>query len=115
SFSFQFHIRDFVPDNRCKIVESDRTTSFLNGCMKRNDCVTAIVLPPRQTDVSHHANHAASGNEGIEAMPPDRIQLIQKAFVVLDVTKLYVDAVIFFQCPVRRRRYNEMNTRWVEF
>ncbi len=71
--------------------------------MQRDYGVTSTVLSPGKANVTDDADQAASGNEGIEAMLPDFIQLLEKLFLVFNVAELRVRIPIFLQRPIGRR------------
>ena len=56
--------------------------------MQRNDGMAAIVLPPGQAHITHHADETAAGNKRAETMRPNFVEFGEELVVVVDVPHL---------------------------
>ncbi|OPY84459.1 MAG: hypothetical protein A4E65_00276 [Syntrophorhabdus sp. PtaU1.Bin153] len=70
--------------------------------MKREDKMSSEA-PPGYADIAHHANQTPSGNENAEYVTPYLLQLSEKCFVVLNMTKLVRVIIVSLEIPIRRR------------
>ena len=109
TLGFVRRIGNFVPDDRCEIVEAETAAVLLNRCVERNDGVSAAVLPPRQAHVANNDDQATAGNEYAKTVAPHFIQFGKKLIVDRDVAELTVVLAVRLQRPIRRRREDEMD------
>src|SRR6267143_795112 len=102
-------IGDLVPDDRREVVESQSPAVLLDRRMQGHDQVLAFVLPARKAHISDNTYDATARNQGVKAGFPDPVQLVDEFVVVLDVPHLPFADVVVLQCPVGRRRDNQVN------
>src|SRR6266852_9024346 len=92
-------VGNLVPDDRRKIGEAQKTAVLLNRSMQRNDRMNAGVLAARQAYVPDDTDQPPARHKRVETTAPDRIQLLEKSFIVGHVAELSVRALVFLQCP----------------
>src|SRR5437879_2538748 len=97
-----------MPDNRGEVVEADHPAMFLDGCMERHNHMAAGILRARQATVGDHDHQSAPRDKASNTVAPDLVEFCQEIVVAGDVPELAVASAVLLQCPVRRRRDNEM-------
>lgn len=66
-------------------------------------------LLARDADIAHDATNPPTRREDSRALAPHFVQLNEKRFVVGDLTELALVRLVLLQCPVRRRRDDQVN------
>ena len=74
-----------VPDDRGKVVIPDLPAVFLNGRMKGDNRVTAVVLASGQAHVTDNTDQPATGDQHPITMLPNLVEFTKKFLVVCNV------------------------------
>lgn len=106
---FEGGVGDFVPDDRREVIEADFSAMFLDGGVEGDNGVAAVVFSAREADVADNADKPAPRDQGSVAMRPNSVQFVQEKVVVVNVAKLRLVLVVFFEGPIGRRGEDQMN------
>ncbi len=71
----KFSIGDFMPDNRCQVVETNGAAVFLKaGVQRKNDVTTKAAT--RQANITNDNNEATSGNKNTINAAPNLVKFV---------------------------------------
>jgi len=102
-------IGDLVPDDRREIVIAYLSAMLLNGRVKRDDGMPAIVFSSGQTYVTYNADDSATGNQDPITVLPHPVQFYQEIFIIFNTSQLVFMIPVFLQSPIGWGSHHEMN------
>src|SRR5207249_3351136 len=75
--NFKDSIRNLVPNDRCEIVKAKPAAMLLNGGVKRDNLVCAV-LSPREANITNDDYQASSSDQNTLAFQPDAVQFLEE-------------------------------------
>jgi len=99
---------NFLPEDRSQAIEAELPAAHLDVGVERHDEMATILLAGN-AHVSDDAANPATGGEHACALGPNFVELAQKRFVVMNLSKLVRSWFIVFQGPVGRRGNNKVD------